>query len=43
MAERNDRGEAAEYARQGQFAPGSMLPKVQAAMAFARSKPGRTR
>jgi carbamate kinase len=34
--------EAAEYARQGQFAPGSMLPKVQAAMAFARSKPGRT-
>ena len=34
--------EAAEYVRQGQFAPGSMLPKVQAAMAFASSKPGRT-
>ncbi len=34
--------EAADYARQGQFAPGSMLPKVEAAMAFARSKPGRT-
>ena len=27
---------------QGEFAPGSMLPKVQAAVAFARSKPGRT-
>ncbi len=34
--------EAEEYARQGHFAPGSMLPKVEAAAAFARSKPGRT-
>ena len=33
--------EAEEYCRQGQFAPGSMLPKVQASMAFAQSKPGR--
>lgn len=28
--------EAAEYIGQNQFAPGSMLPKVQASMAFAR-------
>ena len=34
--------EAREYIAQGQFAPGSMLPKVQAAVAFAQSKPGRT-
>ena len=27
---------------EGQFAPGSMLPKVQAAVKFAESKPGRT-
>jgi carbamate kinase len=33
--------EAQEYVREGHFAPGSMLPKVQAAMAFAESKPGR--
>lgn len=33
--------EANEYIKQGQFAPGSMLPKVQAAMGFAQSKPGR--
>jgi carbamate kinase len=33
--------EADEYIRQGQFAEGSMLPKVEAAAAFARSKPGR--
>ena len=33
--------EAEEYVKQGHFAPGSMLPKVQAAMAFAASKPGR--
>ena len=26
----------------GEFAPGSMLPKVQAAVRFAESKPGRT-
>lgn len=34
--------EAEEYIRQGHFAPGSMLPKVQAAVDFAGSKPGRT-
>lgn len=33
--------QANEYIAQGQFAPGSMLPKVQAAMGFAQSKPGR--
>ncbi|MBP5552086.1 MAG: carbamate kinase [Spirochaetales bacterium] len=33
--------EAKEYADQGQFAPGSMLPKVQACMQFAQSKKGR--
>lgn len=30
------------YIGEGQFAPGSMLPKVEAAMQFAESKPGRT-
>ena len=34
--------EARQYAAQGQFAPGSMLPKVEAAVKFAASKPGRT-
>ena len=34
--------EAEGYIAEGQFAPGSMLPKVQAAVAFARSKAGRT-
>ena len=34
--------EAREYIAQGQFAPGSMLPKVEAAVKFAESKPGRT-
>lgn len=33
--------EAQKYIEEGQFAPGSMLPKVQAAMEFAASKPGR--
>lgn len=33
--------EANKYIEEGQFAPGSMLPKVQAAMNFAQSKPGR--
>ena len=33
---------AQEYIAAGEFAPGSMLPKVQAAVAFAESKPGRT-
>lgn len=31
-----------EYVAQGQFAKGSMLPKVQAAEKFALSRPGRT-
>lgn len=34
--------EARGYAEEGQFAPGSMLPKVQAAVKFAESKPGRS-
>jgi len=34
--------EARNYEAEGQFAPGSMLPKVQAAVKFAESKPGRT-
>lgn len=34
--------QAEQYAAEGQFAPGSMLPKVQAAIEFASSKPGRT-
>lgn len=33
--------DAARYIEEGQFAPGSMLPKVQAAVKFAESKPGR--
>lgn len=33
--------EANQYIEEGHFAPGSMLPKVQAAMSFAASKPGR--
>lgn len=33
--------EAERYIGEGHFAPGSMLPKVQAAMRFAQTKPGR--
>ena len=33
--------EAETYIAEGHFAPGSMLPKIQAAVRFARSKPGR--
>jgi carbamate kinase len=33
--------EAKQYIQAGEFAPGSMLPKVQAALSFAESKPGR--
>ena len=33
--------EAEKYIAEGHFAPGSMLPKVQAAIMFANSKPGR--
>ena len=34
--------EARKYMAEGQFAPGSMLPKIEAAVKFAESKPGRT-
>ncbi len=33
--------EAEKYIEEGHFAPGSMLPKIQAAIMFAKSKPGR--
>jgi len=33
--------EAERYIAEGQFAPGSMLPKVEAALLFVKSKPGR--
>lgn len=33
--------EANQFMEEGHFAPGSMLPKVQAAVDFANSKPGR--
>ena len=33
--------EAAQYVKEGQFAPGSMLPKVEACMKFARSYPNK--
>ena len=33
--------EAAQYCDEGQFAPGSMLPKVQAAMKFVRAYPNK--
>ena len=33
--------EAKQYIQEGQFAPGSMLPKVKAALKFKESKPGR--
>ena len=33
--------EAEKYSAEGQFAPGSMLPKVQACIQFAQSKKGR--
>jgi len=34
--------EARQYMAQNEFAPGSMLPKVQSAVKFAESRPGRT-
>ncbi|ABR50678.1 carbamate kinase [Alkaliphilus metalliredigens QYMF] len=33
--------EALQYIEEGHFAPGSMLPKVKAALKFVQSKPGR--
>ena len=35
-------GQMKEYISEGHFAKGSMLPKVEAAMSFVESKPGRT-
>jgi len=34
-------GQAEQYIKEGHFAPGSMLPKVMAAVNFAKSRPGR--
>lgn len=34
--------QAEQYIREGHFAKGSMLPKVEACLAFIRKKPGRT-
>lgn len=34
--------QAREYIKQGQFAPGSMLPKIEAAIAYADAKKGRS-
>jgi len=33
--------QARQYIEEGHFAPGSMLPKVEAALKFAESRPGR--
>ncbi len=33
--------QAAKHIEEGQFAPGSMLPKVQAAMKFVRANPSK--
>ena len=33
--------QARQYEAEGQFAPGSMLPKVKAAVKFAKARPGR--
>ena len=33
--------EAKRYMAEGHFAPGSMLPKIEAAVKFVESKPGR--
>ena len=33
--------EAERYVGEGHFAPGSMLPKVRACMAFVRANPGK--
>lgn len=37
-----DVNQAKQYIAEGHFSPGSMLPKVEAAVAFAGSKPGRS-
>ena len=38
---RLDPAQAEKYIEEGQFAPGSMLPKVRSAVDFVRNKPGR--
>lgn len=39
--EKMNKEETEQYISEGHFAPGSMLPKVEAALQFATSKPGR--
>ena len=39
--EKNSGAEAERYMAEGHFAPGSMLPKMEAAVRFVRSAPGR--
>lgn len=39
--DRMSAAEAKQYIKEGHFAPGSMLPKIEAAVNFVESKPGR--
>ena len=39
--DRMSAAEAKQYIKEGYFAPGSMLPKIEAALNFVESKPGR--
>ena len=39
--DRMSEAEAKQYIKEGHFAPGSMLPKIEAALNFVESKPGR--
>ena len=39
--DRMSAAEAKQYLKEGHFAPGSMLPKIEAALNFVESKPGR--
>ena len=39
--DRKSAAEAKQYIKEGHFAPGSMLPKIEAALKFVESKPGR--
>lgn len=39
--DRMSAAEAKKYIKEGHFAPGSMLPKIEAALNFVESKPGR--
>ena len=38
--DRMSAAEAKQYIKEGHFAPGSMLPKIEAALSFVESKPG---